>query len=192
MVLGPTASLFPHLWHPMCITTTGCLFLGPLPPLLCRVNDAVWTHSCSIFIYRVQHVALLAVPHSTGTLHLLPPAAHGAAGSQQPPLLALPWPILGAEGGGGEGCLLRYLKILPFEIPFSERRRGIYFGRGDLLVLFGVFLYWLICQRKGKVCLVLRAFMWSRVLQGSLSSFPRSPTSVNPKQHCPSHQSDFN
>lgn len=89
---------------------------GPLPPLLCRVNDAAWAHSCSIFICRVQCVALLAPPHSAETLHLLAPAAHRAAGGQQ--LLSL---LCLAECW--KRWCLRYLKILPFSntIQWEER-----------------------------------------------------------------------
>lgn len=67
------------------------------------------------------------------------------------------------------------------------------FGWGSFAGFVWMFLYWMIPQRKGKICTVLRrAFMWSRVLQESLRGFPRSPTSVNPRQRCPSHQSDLN
>lgn len=44
---------------------------GSLPPLLCKVEDAAWTPSCSILICRVQCVALQAVPPSTEPLPLL-------------------------------------------------------------------------------------------------------------------------
>lgn len=76
-------------------------------------------------------MALLAVPHSTDTLHLLAPAAHGAAGRQQLPLLTLPWPTLAAEGGGREGCLSSLFKDLALLKYHSVRGEAFVLG-GEL------------------------------------------------------------
>lgn len=64
-----------------------------------------------------------------------PAPAANAAGAQQLPLHVLPWPMLGAEGGGRERCLALLFKDLALLKYHSMRRETFVLG-GELCWVF--------------------------------------------------------